>query len=216
MGWLGKKSDPLAVRAKDLGDEIARLEREIAKLSAPPKAGRVAPLSGEAKLPAEGSPTTLPSAPIPAPLPPPEPVSPAIAPLNSSPTPGSSSPARPAKPLPGPSSRTIGVDRSPRPGPAPTPTPAVVSANVRAPGQDARFNAQGVRKFDIQAWWQRLMNHFRGPTANNPRMVQFLAAGSVHGLTPLRYEKRVARNRFIGLFALLLLVLWGLSRVLFR
>jgi hypothetical protein len=44
--------------------------------------------------------------------------------------------------------------------------------------------------------------------ASNPRLVTYLAAGGVRGLRPLRYEKRVARNRvilFAGiLFALLL------------
>jgi hypothetical protein len=38
----------------------------------------------------------------------------------------------------------------------------------------------------------------------------------VHGLKALRYEKRVARNRFLGLFSLLLLILLGLAHVYFR
>jgi hypothetical protein len=80
---------------------------------------------------------------------------------------------------------------------------------------DTRVNPHGVRKFDLAALWSRLQNHFRGPNANNPRMVQYLAAGSVHGLRPLRYERRVARNRFIGLFVLLVLILFGLAKVYF-
>jgi hypothetical protein len=40
-----------------------------------------------------------------------------------------------------------------------------------------------------------------------------MTSNSIHGLRPLRYEKRVARNRFIGLFILLVLVLTGLARV---
>jgi len=79
--------------------------------------------------------------------------------------------------------------------------------------QDARINPQGVRKFDLSSVWRRLNLHFRGPNSHNPRMVQYLAAGSVHGLRPLRYEKRIARNRFIGLFILLVLILFGLARV---
>jgi len=78
---------------------------------------------------------------------------------------------------------------------------------------DARINPLGIRKFDLASLWNRMQQHFRGPNANNPRMVQYLAAGSVHGLRPLRYEKRVARNRFIGLFVLLMLILFGLARV---
>ena len=68
------------------------------------------------------------------------------------------------------------------------------------------FNELGVRKYDLPALWNRLRNHFHGPTTNNPRLVNYLAAGGVHGLRPLRYEKRVARNRFI-LFAIFLFVI---------
>lgn len=42
-------------------------------------------------------------------------------------------------------------------------------------------------------------------------MARMLAAGSVQGLRTLRYERRVARNRFIALFVILLLILWGLT-----
>jgi hypothetical protein len=40
--------------------------------------------------------------------------------------------------------------------------------------------------------------------------VHYLAAGGVQGLRPLRYEKRVARNRFILFVALLFSVLLGI------
>jgi hypothetical protein len=40
--------------------------------------------------------------------------------------------------------------------------------------------------------------------------VNYLAAGGVHGLRPLRYEKRVARNRFIALVIVIVVVLLGL------
>src|SRR6202789_885686 len=71
------------------------------------------------------------------------------------------------------------------------------------------FNELGVRKYDLPALWNRLRNHLHGPTTNNPRLVNYLAAGGVHGLRPLRYEKRVARNRFIVLAAILFLILLG-------
>jgi cell division protein FtsB len=71
------------------------------------------------------------------------------------------------------------------------------------------FNEHGVRKYDLPALWGRLRNHFRGPTSNNPRLVNYLAAGGVHGLRPMRYEKRVARNRFITLVVVLFLILLG-------
>ena len=66
-----------------------------------------------------------------------------------------------------------------------------------------------MRKYDLPALWSRLRNHFRGPTTNNPRLVNYLAAGGVHGLRPMRYEKRVARNRFIALVIFLFLLLIG-------
>ena len=56
-----------------------------------------------------------------------------------------------------------------------------------------------------------MKNHLSGPGGNNPAMAKMLAAGSIHGLRPLRKERRVARNRFIFLFVTLLAVLWGLT-----
>ena len=76
----------------------------------------------------------------------------------------------------------------------------------------AQFNDLGVRKYDLPALFNRIRTHFRRPTTNNPRLVAYLAAGGVHGLRPMRYEKRVARNRFIffaaGLLLVLLCILW--------
>ena len=78
------------------------------------------------------------------------------------------------------------------------------------------LNEFGGRKYDLSAAWRRLVNHLRGPTANNPGMARMLAAGSIHGLRPLRYERRVARNRFVALFVILLLILWGLGYTYLR
>ena len=78
---------------------------------------------------------------------------------------------------------------------------------ISAPDQ---FNDLGVRKYDLPALFNRIRNHFRRPTTNNPRLVAYLAAGGVHGLRPMRYEKRVARNRFIFFAALLFFFLLGL------
>ncbi len=71
----------------------------------------------------------------------------------------------------------------------------------------------GVRKTDLASSWQRLKNHFRGPVASNPKLVHYLSAGSIQGLRPLRYEKRVARNRFIVLAVFLVLALWGIIAI---
>jgi len=76
--------------------------------------------------------------------------------------------------------------------------------NIAAPDQ---FNELGVRKYDLPALVARLRGWFNRPPPANPRLVTYLAAGGVQGLRPLRYEKRVARNRFIALVAVLLVIL---------
>jgi hypothetical protein len=72
------------------------------------------------------------------------------------------------------------------------------------------FNELGVRKYDLFAVWQRLKKHFQAPPAANPKLINYLAAGSIQGLRPLRYEKRVARNRFLLLTVVFVLVLLGI------
>ena len=98
---------------------------------------------------------------------------------------------------------------------APEVAPAGVRTSAPSPSQptpnDPHFNDLGVRKYDLLSAWRRLTHHLSGPTSNNPKMVHYLAAGSIQGLRPLRYERRVARNRFLAFLALLLLVLWGLA-----
>jgi len=78
------------------------------------------------------------------------------------------------------------------------------------------YNELGVRKYDLPALWRKVRSLFSGPSTSNPRLVTYLAAGGVQGLRPLRYEKRVARNRFLlfagGLFFLLLGILWWFVR----
>jgi hypothetical protein len=76
----------------------------------------------------------------------------------------------------------------------------------------AQFNDLGVRKYDLPGAWRRLTGFFRGPATHNPKLVSYLAAGSIRGLRPLRYEKRVARNRFIVMSVFFLVVLyWALA-----
>jgi hypothetical protein len=78
------------------------------------------------------------------------------------------------------------------------------------------FNELGVRKYDLPALMHRIRNHFRGPSASNPKLINYLAAGGIQGLRPLRYEKRIARNRFVfftcALFAVLFGILWWAAR----
>src|SRR6266496_3407293 len=91
-----------------------------------------------------------------------------------------------------------------------------VKAEPEPPTSAAHFNELGVRKLDRAGAWHRLKNHFRGPPANNPRLINYLAAGSIQGLRPMRYEKRVARNRVIGLIIILVVMLWGIAAFLWR
>src|SRR5436309_14272552 len=76
------------------------------------------------------------------------------------------------------------------------------------PAATANDNQLGVPKYDLSSTWHRVKTHFRGPVASNPKLVHYLSAGSIQGLRPLRYEKRVARNRFIVLAVFLVLALW--------
>ena len=78
------------------------------------------------------------------------------------------------------------------------------------------YNDLGVRKYDLPALLNRLHGQFRGPSTTNPKLVSYLAAGGIQGLRPMRYEKRVARNRFIFLFIVLFLALLGIIAVFSR
>jgi cell division protein FtsB len=105
-----------------------------------------------------------------------------------------------------------------KPAPAPAPAPRsgepvfekVAATNLAEAEKPEMFNELGVRKYDLPAFFNRLRNHLRGPTTSNPRLVNYLAAGGVQGLRPLRYEKRVARNRFIWLVIIVTVLLFGL------
>lgn len=113
------------------------------------------------------------------------------------------------------------IDRTaapPPPPPAPEPVfeeikPLPTGDETDAPDQ---FNELGVRKYDLPALLQRVRQRFSRPVASNPRLVTYLAAGGVRGLRPLRYEKRVARNRFILFTGALFLLLLGILFVFLR
>jgi hypothetical protein len=75
------------------------------------------------------------------------------------------------------------------------------------------FNELGVRKYDLPALLHRIRGQFRGPSTMNPKLVNYLAAGGIQGLRPMRYEKRVARNRFVALVVFLFAILLGIILV---
>jgi hypothetical protein len=91
-----------------------------------------------------------------------------------------------------------------------------IKTRAETPTTPEHYNELGLRKYDLVALVRRMRNHFRGPAATNPRLINYLAAGSIQGLRPLRYEKRVARNRFIALVIFLLLVLLGIISMFVR
>ena len=105
--------------------------------------------------------------------------------------------------------------------PAAPPAPAAEEPIFEEVGQDLlkarneaatapeHYNELGVRKYDLPALVRRVRDHFRGPSTTNPKLVSYLAAGGIPGFRPLRYEKRVARNRFIAFVAVLFLLLLG-------
>jgi hypothetical protein len=114
-----------------------------------------------------------------------------------------------------------GTISHPPPEPAAPPAPAAEEPIFEELGQDLlkarsegtttpeHYNELGVRKYDLPALVRRIRDHFRGPSTTNPKLVSYLAAGGIQGLRSLRYEKRVARNRFIAFVALLFLLLLG-------
>jgi hypothetical protein len=108
-----------------------------------------------------------------------------------------------------------------RPEPSPDPVFEKVDRNplktdADQGGPPRPYNELGLRKYDLFSLWERLRRQFRGPTAPNPKLVNYLAAGSIQGLRPLRYEKRVARRRFILLAIVLGVALIGIFLSLAR
>jgi hypothetical protein len=61
---------------------------------------------------------------------------------------------------------------------------------------------------------EKLARYFRGPTSTNPKLVSYLAAGNIHGLQPLRYERRVARNRLLLWIGIIIVVIVGMLKML--
>jgi hypothetical protein len=83
-----------------------------------------------------------------------------------------------------------------------------------SPPAPEMLNELGTRKVNPSEWLQRIKSLFKGSTTTtNPKLFKYLAAGNIQGLRPLRYEKRVARNRFFLWTAILVLVLWGLVQI---
>jgi len=68
----------------------------------------------------------------------------------------------------------------------------------------------GLKRPVWSQWWGRLKSRLVDPPPANEKLVNYLAAGGIQGLRPLRYERRVARNRIIFICVVLGLLLWGI------
>jgi hypothetical protein len=203
MGVFKKKPDPISERARALNQQIEALAEEIRRLNTQPASAPGA------------SPPSAPARPTPA------------AAISRSQI---SKPSSPPSSQPRLRSTTLPRSATSAPNPFNASAPAtfagheaVVDVADQGPLQQDReadsrehFNDLGVRKYNLQAAWTRFKNNFRGPMASNPKLVNYLAAGSIQGLRPLRYEKRIARNRFLVFVGFLVVLLWGLIWIFMR
>jgi hypothetical protein len=210
MGLFKKKADPITERALELNRQIAQLEEQIEQLS---KEKKVQP------------PRDTPAKPSAIPAPSANPQNANLsAQTEAASKPGPSAPRLRSTALPhGP---TVAASKS-GPGPFPdsgSPAQDPIFEDVgqnpfrssSAPVARETGEPLGIRRDDFSSFWQRFKAHFRGPMTSNPKLVNYLAAGSIQGLRPLRYERRVARNRFIVLVVVLALILWGILALLLK
>jgi len=91
-----------------------------------------------------------------------------------------------------------------------------LKANAETVTPPEHFNELGVRKYDLAGMIKRVRENFYDPAASNPQLINYLAAGGVQGLRPLRKEKRVARNRFFALVIALLVIMAGILAIIIR
>jgi hypothetical protein len=186
MGLFSKKADPIQSKAKALNDQIAALEVEIKKLQKKSSHPDSATLAQPAPQPLVRS--------------------------NQFAQPQLQSQVQPQAQAQAP--RTAAARAS-----AGTREPIFESVDQASPAiateKDAHYNDLGVRKYDLGAAWRRLKRALNGPSTHNPKLVSYLAAGSIRGLRPLRYEKRIARNRFIALTLFFVVILWSVLGLLF-
>jgi hypothetical protein len=91
-------------------------------------------------------------------------------------------------------------------------TPAPTPISVVGPRSGASVPAD---RFNLVEAWQRWMQRLGGQPRRPSGLVHLMAAGSVHGLRPLRYERKIARRRFVLSLSLLLLLLYGIAREVF-
>lgn len=123
--------------------------------------------------------------------------------------PGKGSPFKPASTV-YPSNRQPPAETAPpaeTPVPAPaTPPPDRSSVSYGAPRQRELWSQHAHEEppsslSGWQIWWRSLFNVRQRPM--DPKLVSYLTTGSFKTVRPLRYERRMARYRFVFSFALL-------------
>jgi hypothetical protein len=190
MGLFNKKADPIQSKAKALNEQIAALELEIKKLQRKTSAPEAVTM--EAPQPVLRS-KSIPSAEV---------ISQAF------------QQQAPPSQLQPPQQTSQSAHRV-----SPAREPIFESFEQASPAtsneKDPHYNDLGVRKYDIAGAWRRMRTMISGPATHNPKLVSYLAAGSIRGLRPLRYEKRIARNRFIFLTLFFVVILWSMLGLFF-
>ena len=194
MGLFSKKADPIASKAKELEQQIAAVQLQIKQLNRKLEKPEPVAAPSRASLQANSTATSSSNS-------------------NGHERVIAQGPARSTMPPHGPRAAQI------RNIPAREPIFESVEQAAPAAQSDpskAHFNDLGVRKYDLPGAWRRMTGYFRGPATHNPKLVSYLAAGSIRGLRPLRYEKRVARNRFILMSFFFVVVLYWATAVFWR
>ncbi|MFN0067842.1 MAG: hypothetical protein ACKVYV_09420 [Limisphaerales bacterium] len=98
------------------------------------------------------------------------------------------------------------------PGPALEARPAA----ARGPTSATELGVGRTTPPGWRGWWERVRRHLGGASPTNPQLISYLAAGGIQGLRPLRYERRIARNRLLFLLAVVALILLLLVMVFLR
>jgi len=185
----------MSERERRLREEIQQLEEQIQSLTIEIQHGRAHPNRGEAATPPVPGPAGTPpwssSRPAPAPMP-------ARSGASARPTATLSQSAMPRQEQVFEAVDHRRLESSPQ----------TVSKEL--------YNELGVRKYDLPAAWNRLMRYLRGEPPQNQKLIKYLAAGNIQGLRQLRYEKEVARRRFIVLVVVFFLLLWGIVAMFLR
>ena len=165
MAWFNRKVDPIDERARELQEELDRLNRQIKRLETRPS-----------------EPSVQPSAPETRPI-------------------GKPVPRRPELQTGDPIFEEVNVQQTPPQ--AESDAGAAESANL--------YNSTGLRKYDLPALLRRIRVAIFGGSDENKKLINYLAAGSIHGLRPLRFERRVARNRALLAAGVFILLAWGIA-----